>query len=70
MILGVQAKREFFAGTIEHNVDFPFTILDLGCSPARDLKTITGRGHVAVGLKLLLDLLSWHSPTVFTAHHL
>ncbi len=29
----------------------PFTILDLGCGPGRDLKAIAGLGHVAVGLE-------------------
>lgn len=28
----------------------PFRILDLGCGPGRDLKALTSRGHVAVGL--------------------
>lgn len=28
----------------------PFTILDLGCGPGRDLKTFTALGHVAIGL--------------------
>lgn len=28
----------------------PFTILDLGCGPGRDLKDLTSRGHVAIGL--------------------
>jgi SAM-dependent methyltransferase len=28
----------------------PFTILDLGCGPGRDLQTFRDRGHVAVGL--------------------
>ena len=28
----------------------PFTILDLGCGPGRDLKTLTGLGHIAIGL--------------------
>jgi len=28
----------------------PFTILDLGCGPGRDLRTLTERGHVAIGL--------------------
>ncbi len=28
----------------------PFTILDFGCGPGRDLKDFTARGHVAVGL--------------------
>ena len=29
----------------------PFTILDFGCGPGRDLKTFTERGHVAIGLE-------------------
>ena len=29
----------------------PFTILDLGCGPGRDLKAFTGLGHVAIGLE-------------------
>ncbi len=29
----------------------PFTILDLGCGPGRDLKALSGLGHVAVGLE-------------------
>jgi SAM-dependent methyltransferase len=28
----------------------PFTILDLGCGPGRDLKAFTALGHVAIGL--------------------
>lgn len=28
----------------------PFTILDFGCGPGRDLRAFTERGHVAVGL--------------------
>ena len=28
----------------------PFTILDLGCGPGRDLKALSALGHVAVGL--------------------
>ncbi len=28
----------------------PFTILDFGCGPGRDLKTFTAMGHVAIGL--------------------
>lgn len=53
----------FFAGTIDHdvsqNIDVllgaieapaPWTILDLGCGPGRDLKTFTSLGHKAIGL--------------------
>ena len=29
----------------------PFTILDLGCGPGRDLKTFTELGHVAIGIE-------------------
>ncbi|QOY95707.1 class I SAM-dependent methyltransferase [Massilia sp. UMI-21] len=53
----------FFAGTIDHDVSqnidallgaidgpAPWTILDLGCGPGRDLKTFAERGHTAIGL--------------------
>jgi len=55
--------RSFFAGTIDHdvsqNIDAllgaidatpPYTILDLGCGPGRDLKTFAALGHRAVGV--------------------
>ncbi|MDL2358562.1 MAG: class I SAM-dependent methyltransferase [Pseudomonadota bacterium] len=55
--------QQFFAGTIDHdvsqNIDAllgaitaapPFTILDLGCGPGRDLKTFNALGHRAVGI--------------------
>jgi SAM-dependent methyltransferase len=55
--------REFFNGTIDHdvtqNIDAllgaieaapPFTILDLGCGPGRDLKTFSALGHRAIGV--------------------
>jgi SAM-dependent methyltransferase len=29
----------------------PFTILDLGCGPGRDLKTFTALGHTAIGVE-------------------
>jgi SAM-dependent methyltransferase len=59
-----EARAEAFrAGTADHdvrqNIDAllshitapaPFTVLDLGCGPGRDLKTFTSMGHVAVGL--------------------
>ncbi len=59
-----QKADDFFAGTIDHDVEQnisallrhinaapPFTILDVGCGPGRDLKTFTQRGHVAIGLE-------------------
>lgn len=55
---------DFWAGTRDHdvsqNIDAllggmitppPFTILDFGCGPGRDLKTFVEMGHVAVGLE-------------------
>jgi SAM-dependent methyltransferase len=58
---GAEAFRE---GTRDHdvsqNIDAlvrhiegapPFTILDLGCGPGRDLKAFTRMGHVAIGLE-------------------
>jgi len=55
--------RQFFAGTIDHDVSqnvaallgaieapAPFTLLDLGCGPGRDLKTFSALGHRAIGL--------------------
>ena len=59
-----QKADDFFAGTIDHDVEqnittllryiegnAPFTILDVGCGPGRDLKTFKERGHIAVGLE-------------------
>jgi SAM-dependent methyltransferase len=59
-----QRAEEFWLGTRDHdvrqNIDAllgaidarpPFTILDFGCGPGRDLKTFTDLGHVAVGLE-------------------
>jgi SAM-dependent methyltransferase len=58
-----QNAQDFFAGTREHDVSqnilallkyieasAPFTILDFGCGPGRDLKTFREMGHTAVGL--------------------
>jgi len=55
--------RRFFAGTIDHDVSqniealltaieasAPYTILDFGCGPGRDLKTFAALGHHAIGL--------------------
>ncbi len=54
---------DFHAGTQDHDVsqniaallqyiegEAPFTILDLGCGPGRDLKVFAELGHMAVGL--------------------
>lgn len=56
--------ESFRAGTIEHDVTQnieallrhieappPFTLLDLGCGPGRDLHTFTQLGHRAIGLE-------------------
>ncbi len=54
----------FWTGTRDHDVsqnvaalldailgDAPFTLLDFGCGPGRDLKTFRNLGHIAVGLE-------------------
>ena len=59
-----QAADHFFAGTRDHDVSQnmgallqfiegtpPFTILDFGCGPGRDLREFKAQGHVAVGLE-------------------
>ena len=59
-----QRAEDFFAGTRDHdvrqNMDAllqhitaapPFTILDFGCGPGRDLKAFAALGHTAVGLE-------------------
>lgn len=56
--------EEFWHGTRDHDVSqnmaallkhiegaAPFTILDFGCGPGRDLKAFAGLGHIAVGLE-------------------
>lgn len=56
--------EDFFAGTRDHDVRqnmnallqhmegvAPFTILDFGCGPGRDLKAFSALGHRAVGLE-------------------
>ncbi len=55
--------EQFFEGTIDHDVSqnidallgalegaAPYTILDLGCGPGRDLKTFSALGHRAIGI--------------------
>lgn len=59
-----QHAQAFWAGTQDHDVSQniaallshikgspPFTLLDFGCGPGRDLKALTELGHVAVGLE-------------------
>ena len=59
-----QRVEEFWQGTRGHDVSqniaallryieagSPFTILDFGCGPGRDLKAFTGLGHIAVGIE-------------------
>ncbi len=56
--------EDFWQGTRDHDVSQnieallryiesspPFTILDFGCGPGRDLKAFTELGHIAVGLE-------------------
>lgn len=59
-----RSAEEFRAGTRDHDVSQnimallshiegkpPFTILDFGCGPGRDLKAFTALGHIAIGLE-------------------
>ena len=58
-----RSAENFWRGTRDHDVsqnigallrhiegEPPFTILDFGCGPGRDVKAIADLGHVAVGL--------------------
>jgi SAM-dependent methyltransferase len=58
-----ERAKEFWQGTRDHDVSqnidallshiegpAPFTILDFGCGPGRDLATFTALGHIAIGL--------------------
>jgi SAM-dependent methyltransferase len=64
-----QHAEQFRAGTRDHDVrqnidallrhiraEPPFTILDFGCGPGRDLKTLTNLGHRAIGLEGAAEL--------------
>jgi len=59
-----QRAEDFWEGTRDHDVgqniaallqyiegEVPFTILDFGCGPGRDLKAFAQLGHVAIGLE-------------------
>jgi len=65
-----QRADDFRAGTRGHdvtqNIDAllrhiegvaPFSILDFGCGPGRDLKTFTAQGHEAIGLEGALSFV-------------
>lgn len=56
--------EDFFVGTRDHDVrqnmdallqhitaPAPFTVLDFGCGPGRDLKAFSALGHTAIGLE-------------------
>ena len=58
-----QNARQFFEGTIDHDVSqnmaalldaieapAPYMLLDLGCGPGRDLKAFSDMGHRAIGV--------------------
>ena len=59
-----ERAEEFWGGTRDHDVsqniatllqsiegEPPFTILDFGCGPGRDLKVLASLGHIAIGLE-------------------
>jgi len=59
-----QRAQAFWEGTRDHDVSQnisgllrhirgapPFTLLDFGCGPGRDLKTFVDSGHIAIGLE-------------------
>ena len=59
-----QRAEDFRAGTRDHDVSQniaallqpiegapPYTLLDFGCGPGRDLKAFTALGHLAIGLE-------------------
>src|SRR5271167_1440985 len=68
--------EEFWEGTRDHDVsqnieallryiegEPPFTILDFGCGPGRDLKVFAELGHVAVGLEGAAHFAAiWRTP--------
>ena len=59
-----QRAGDFWEGTRDHDVSqniaallqyitgaAPYTLLDFGCGPGRDLKAFSGLGHIAIGLE-------------------
>jgi SAM-dependent methyltransferase len=66
-----QRAEDFQAGTRDHDVSqnvaallerivgpMPFTILDFGCGPGRDLATFTQMGHRAIGLEGAVEFVA------------
>ncbi len=66
-----ERAEEFRAGTRDHDVSqniaallrhidgkAPFRILDFGCGPGRDLRTLSALGHVAIGLDGTTDFVA------------
>ena len=72
-----RCAEDFREGTRDHDVsqnidalvrhiegEPPFTILDFGCGPGRDLRTFAELGHIAVGLGWRRALCrKWHATT-------
>src|SRR6185436_16242106 len=67
-----QRAEAFRDGTRDHDVSQniaalldsieampPFTILDFGCGPGRDLKTFASLGHIAIGLEGAARFAEW-----------
>jgi SAM-dependent methyltransferase len=63
--------EDFWRGTRDHDVsqniaallqyidgDPPYTILDFGCGPGRDLKAFADLGHIAIGLEGAADFVA------------
>jgi SAM-dependent methyltransferase len=68
--------EDFREGTRDHDVSqnidalaaaypgtAPFTVLDFGCGPGRDLQTFTRMGHIAVGLDGSEEFARWPAKT-------
>jgi SAM-dependent methyltransferase len=66
-----ERAQQFRAGTLDHDVSQniaallrhlegpqPFTVLDFGCGPGRDLHAFTALGHTAIGLDGTAEFVS------------
>ncbi len=71
-----KVAEDFREGTRDHdvsqNIDAllrhlqgtpPFTVLDFGCGPGRDLQTFTRMGHIAVAWTAPSALRRWRAKT-------